>query len=278
MAEITETINTQIVHVPFHGQTVDAIDDGPRGEYLVVFKPLCENLGLDPRGQQQRLERQPWAVACMMHATGADGKTYQMLCIDRQTMVMWLATIDVNRLKSDEARRVVAEYQKECAKALDSYFSNGFAVNSDDFETVCKALLIAKDKLDERDATVKSLETLNGVQDKYIDELEPKALIADAVFLPSVTSYTVTEATRYIAGIVPGIKRDDVFAMLRKHGMMCKAGTAPTRVGIDTGRLIAVADEYTDENGERRAGKQRGKLTPKGVAFCIERLAAGEVA
>ena len=115
-------------------------------------------------------------------------------------------------------------------------------------------------------------------KDAMIAELRPKALVADAVFAPSKTLYTVTEAARYMADIVPGVKREDLFALLKSTGMMCQRGTAPTRAGIDTGRMVAVADDFVDSNGEVRAGEQRGKLTPKGVAFCIERLAAGEAA
>lgn len=115
-------------------------------------------------------------------------------------------------------------------------------------------------------------------KDAMIAELRPKALVADAVFAPSKTLYTVTEAARYMADIVPGVKREDLFDLLKSTGMMCQRGTAPTRAGIDTGRMVAVADDFVDSNGETRAGEQRGKLTPKGVAFCIERLAAGEVA
>lgn len=115
-------------------------------------------------------------------------------------------------------------------------------------------------------------------KDAMIAELRPKALVADAVFAPSKTLYTVTEAARYMADIVPGVKREDLFALLKSTGMMCRRGTAPTRAGIDTGRMVAVADDFVDSSGEVRAGEQRGKLTPKGVAFCIERLAAGEVA
>lgn len=115
-------------------------------------------------------------------------------------------------------------------------------------------------------------------KDAMIAELRPKALVADAVFAPSKTLYTVTEAARYMADIVPGVKREDLFALLKSTGMMCRRGTAPTRAGIDTGRMVAVADDFVDSSGEVRAGEQRGKLTPKGVAFCIERLAAGEAA
>ena len=115
-------------------------------------------------------------------------------------------------------------------------------------------------------------------KDAMIAELQPKALVADAVFAPSRTLYTVTEAARSIANIIPDVRREELLDLLKSTGMMCQRGTAPTRKGIDTGRMAAVCDEFTDRNGETRAGEQRGKLTPKGVAFCIERLSAGEVA
>lgn len=58
----------------------------------VALRPVCEALGLNFSGQQQRLQRQSWAVVCMTHTTGADGKTYGMTFIDRRTFTMWLAT------------------------------------------------------------------------------------------------------------------------------------------------------------------------------------------
>ncbi|TNU89040.1 hypothetical protein FIC87_12635 [Eggerthella lenta] len=267
----------EIVQVPFNGQTISAHDDG-EGNYTVALKPLCENVGIAFNGQYERLSRQPWAVIRMMRTTGSDGKTYQMVMIDRQTMIMWLATIDTSRLKSDQARAVVTAYQKECAKALDDYFFKGVAVNRGDFETVAKALLIVKDELDQKTALVETLEMQSECQDRFIDKLRPKALLAEAVVEPSDATYTVTEATRYLANIVPGVKRQDVFDILRATGMMCKGSTAPTRAGIDTGRMVALAGEYRDKDtGEVRAGRQRGKITCKGLAFLTEHV-AGKVA
>ena len=59
----------------------------------VALRPVCETLGLDFSGQAQRLQRQSWAVVCMTHTTGADGKTREMTFVDRRTFTMWLATI-----------------------------------------------------------------------------------------------------------------------------------------------------------------------------------------
>lgn len=200
----------------------------------------------------------------MMHATGTDGKTYEMFGVDRQTMIMWLATIDSGRLKSKKAKAVVTAYQKECAKALDDYFFKGVAVNEQgDYETVCRALLIVKGQLDRKK--------------EQLAIMAPKAVLADAVLAPSKEAYTVTEATRYLVNIVPDVRRQDVFDILRATGMMCKRSTAPTRAGIDTGRMVALAGEYRDKGtGEIRAGRQRGKITCKGLAFLVDRLGSRE--
>lgn len=120
--------NTSIVHVPFNGQTIEAQASGT--SWQTALKPVCENIGIAFNGQLERLKRQPWAVVRMTHTTGSDGKIYEMVMVDRQTFVMWLATIDTNRLKNQQAREVVVAYQKEAAHALDAYFTTGLAVNT----------------------------------------------------------------------------------------------------------------------------------------------------
>ena len=106
---------------------IEAQKQGDR--ILVALKPLCENIGIDFNGQLQRLKKRPWAVVCVIHTTGADGKTYDMSAIDRKTFTMWLATIDTNRLKNEVARDNLVSYQREAADALDRYFNTGVAVN-----------------------------------------------------------------------------------------------------------------------------------------------------
>ena len=120
--------STSIVHVPFNGQTIEAqkIDETVR----VALNPLCENLGLDFGSQLKRLKRQPWATMVIMTTVGADGRRREMTMIDRETFVMWLATIDTGRLKNQQARDVIVAYQKEAAHALDAYFTTGVAVNT----------------------------------------------------------------------------------------------------------------------------------------------------
>lgn len=135
--------------------------------------------------------------------------------------------------------------------------------------TLSRALLIMKESLER----AKEQNRLLGAA---AEEAAPKAVLCDAMLLPSRETYTVSEAARYLANIVPSIRRQDVFDALRNSGMMCKVGTAPTRKGIDTGRMVALASEYRDpDTGEMVAGRQRGKLTPKGIGWLTIALGGG---
>lgn len=116
-----------LVQIPFHNQHITAalVDGKPH----VALRPLCESIGLDYSGQRQRLERTSWATVGVMPTVGADGRSRNMVMIDRRTFTMWLATIDTSRLKSEQTRDLVEEYQREAADALDAYFNNGGAIN-----------------------------------------------------------------------------------------------------------------------------------------------------
>ena len=49
-------------------------------EQLIAIRPICEALGIDEEGQRQRICRDEIlsSVACMIKATGRDGKQYDM--------------------------------------------------------------------------------------------------------------------------------------------------------------------------------------------------------
>lgn len=128
MIQNNNTNNAEkMARIPFHGGVILArqIDS----DQIVALKPICENIGIDFEPQRKRLLRQAWAVTSIMEATGSDGKTYQMFAVNRKTLVMWLATIDASRLKNETTKSMVVAYQRECAEALDAYFSDGIAVN-----------------------------------------------------------------------------------------------------------------------------------------------------
>lgn len=126
----------ELQRIPFHGTNIVVTADRQ-----VALRPVCEAMGLDFNGQRQRLKRKSWAVVCMTPTTGTDGKTYEMVTIDRKTFTMWLATIDADRLKNENTREMVELFQSEAADALDKFFHEGGAINPRASEHQVNALI-----------------------------------------------------------------------------------------------------------------------------------------
>ncbi len=65
-------------------------------------------MGLAFSAQLQKLKKKSWAVVSEIDTTGADGKTYSMVMIDRRTLLMWLANIDERKVKATGREKVVS--------------------------------------------------------------------------------------------------------------------------------------------------------------------------
>ncbi|MCH6197481.1 phage antirepressor N-terminal domain-containing protein [Corynebacterium mastitidis] len=131
-------MSTQLVSIPFHGSTVQAVDID--GKPHVVFRPIPESLGLDADSQMKRLRRRSWATTVKTAGVGADGKSREVVAVDLRTLTMWLATIDENRV-SEEARPLVVAYQAEIADVIESYWTQGGAINPRATEHQMNALM-----------------------------------------------------------------------------------------------------------------------------------------
>lgn len=119
-------MSNQLVTIPFHGQQVQSVEID--GKPTVPLRGMVENLGLNYSTQVEKLKRKSWAGLSTVSVVAADGKSREMTCIDLRTLTMWLATIDENRV-SEEARPLVVAYQQEVADVIESYWSNGGAIN-----------------------------------------------------------------------------------------------------------------------------------------------------
>ncbi len=78
----------------------------------VSIRRECENLGLDFSNQLKKLKSKAWAVVVENTTTGSDGKTYQMVCCDLDTLPGWLFSIDARKVK-ESIREKLARYQRE---------------------------------------------------------------------------------------------------------------------------------------------------------------------
>lgn len=92
--------------------------------FFVHVRPICDALTLNVSGQIQAVKRHRilGSVVCTLHTTGADGKTYEMVCIPLEFVYGWLFSVDTN-LVAEERRELVEKYQLECYQALYNHFA-----------------------------------------------------------------------------------------------------------------------------------------------------------
>ena len=90
-----KTINVAIVN----GISLQVVADGR--EQLVAVKPVCEILGVDAKSQREKIEEHPLfsSVRVLSPSTGADGKTYEMVCLPLRYFPSWLFSINPNNVK-----------------------------------------------------------------------------------------------------------------------------------------------------------------------------------
>lgn len=224
------------------------------GEPWFVAKDVCEALGADTSHVRRGLDDDEVATLPNWQGKGA-----APLIVSEAGLYALILKSRKPEAKSFK-RWVTHEVLPSIRETGGYVFSDG---TEDEDVLVARGLLAAQRMIERRD--------------KIIAELRPKALLAEAVVEPSPICYTVSECARYLANIDRTIKRQDVFDELRSRGLMCKGSTAPTRKGIDTGRMVAVASEYREPGtNEKRAGRQRGHVTAKGLSFLVECLVSTE--
>lgn len=135
------TINVAIIN----GISLQVVAD--EREQLVAVKPVCEILGVDYPGQFAKLKEHPLysSVIGLSSTTGADGKTYEMVCLPLRYFPSWLFSINPNNVK-EEVRENLMEYQKKCNDILYDYFFS----RVDFSRKKEKAVAMAKETCDEK--------------------------------------------------------------------------------------------------------------------------------
>lgn len=117
----------EIVPVPFHGDEVPTVDVDGRPH--VVLKPVVEAIGLDYWAQVRKLRSRSWAcTASKAVQVPGDSQRREHVTCDVRTLLMLLATMDENRVAADVRDKLIA-YQAEVADVIESYWTQGGAIN-----------------------------------------------------------------------------------------------------------------------------------------------------
>lgn len=116
-------MSAELVRIAVPGTHRSIVATPNSGNPLVSLRHACDVLGIAIQPQLAKLHRRSWATVTMTVTVADDGKQREMAMVDRRTFVMWLATIDSNRI-SPEAKPVIQAFQAEAADALDAYFGD----------------------------------------------------------------------------------------------------------------------------------------------------------
>ena len=132
------------------------------GQVFIPVKPICLAIGIDPAAQRHRIDRHSIlnSVGVTMTSTGADGKSYEMLCLPLEFIYGWLFTIDAN-LVAEGRRETVANYQRECYEILYRHFAGSLRRRVEENEAEIAALNAVNDailKVKEAKATQRAAE------------------------------------------------------------------------------------------------------------------------
>lgn len=94
-----------------------------KGQIYVAIKPICQALGIDPKGQRRRIQQDKILnqLGTIVSSTGRDSKQYEMYCLPLQFVFGWLFSIDENAVKPEACEQVLA-YKMECHQVLYEHF------------------------------------------------------------------------------------------------------------------------------------------------------------
>ena len=115
-------MNTQLIPVPFHQDTLVLVDDN--GAPFVAMKSIVENMGLAWPVQYRKLSEKFASTITIMVTVGEDGRSRDMVCLPLRKLPAWLYTVNPNKVTPAIAHKV-RQYQEECDDVLWEYWTKG---------------------------------------------------------------------------------------------------------------------------------------------------------
>lgn len=220
-----------------------------------VAKDVCDALGISVRDTAKTLDEDERGVDTI-HTLGGD---QQMVTVSEAGLYAL-----VLKSRKPEAKRFKRWVTHEVLPAIRK--SGGYMVASDDdtpLELVSRALLIAKDAIDRKDAR--------------IAELEPKARFADAVAASDGTCL-VGELAKMLRQEGVEIGQNRLFEWLRTGGYLGSSGSnrnVPTQRAMEQGLFRIKETVITHADGHTSISRTP-KITGKGQTYFIRRFLSDE--
>jgi hypothetical protein len=117
----------QVYELNFRGAKLIGVKHD--GRIVIPIKPIADAIGIDWSSQHKAIQRHTILSKGMVVMTipFGQGGTQMMACLPLNRLHFWLAGVESGRIKGDDIRARVIEFQEECADALFVYFMPEYA-------------------------------------------------------------------------------------------------------------------------------------------------------
>jgi hypothetical protein len=98
------------------------------GQPHIILKPAIDDLGLAYSPQLRKLKTRSWGTVTETVTVAEDGKPRSMAATTVRSFLMLLANVNENRV-AEHLRPTLVAFQNETADAIESYWTEGGAIN-----------------------------------------------------------------------------------------------------------------------------------------------------
>lgn len=127
MSNSTQVAPSRAITVPFHGAELYVVEHN--SQPYTPMKPIITGMGLTWHGQHAKIKANTRRWGVLELRIPSSGGLQDMLCMPLRKLPGWLSGIEAGKVKSEEARSKVVDYQNECDDVLWQYWNDGIAIN-----------------------------------------------------------------------------------------------------------------------------------------------------
>ena len=196
MMNSTQVATSRAITVPFHGADLYVVEHD--SQPYTPMKPIITGMGLTWHGQHAKIKANTRRWGILELRIPSMGGLQDMLCMPLRKLPGWLSGIEAGKVKSEEARAKVIEYQNECDDVLWQYWNDGIAINPRALYSVNPSDVLTKEEADTLRQTIegiaKKLSADTKVQGKFIMQAWSKLKSHFKVAYREIPRHELTEA------------------------------------------------------------------------------------
>lgn len=196
MANHTQAAPSRAITVPFNGADLYVVEH--ESQPYTPMKPIITGMGLTWHGQHAKIKANARRWGILELRIPSSGGLQDMLCMPLRKLPGWLSGIEAGKVKNEETRAKVVDYQNECDDVLWQYWNDGIAINPRALYSVNPGDVLTKAEADTLRQTIESmakkLSPDTKVQGKFIMQAWSKLKSHFKVAYREIPRHELTEA------------------------------------------------------------------------------------